>query len=627
MEAALDRLVAHSFTLARVSGWICGLLLTVSAFVIGLDIALRQIFVVTIGGANELAGYALAVSSSWGCTVALVHRIHVRIDSVYTHLSARIRAALDIIGLAAFIYFLAFVTFYAWKVLEQSIESNTHSISALGRAARDTAGGLVRGLCRVPRRRLGLSAARHARLRQRRPAPRARAARRALDRGGDGVREGEPRPRTAGRPMTLVAILVLLLILVLAVPVAAGLGWLGLVLNQFYSPISLIVTTGEVTWSTTTSFILVAVPFYVLMGEIMLRTGMAERMYAAIAQWVSWLPGGLMHSNVVACAVWGAPSGSSVATAVTVGTVAIGEIKKHNYNEPLFLGTIAAGGTLGILIPPSINMVVYGAMTDTSIPKLYLAGFIPGFVLSILFMATVLIACLWRPAWGGTPVVTSWEARIRTLPGLLPPLVILAAVIGSIYIGWATATEAAALGILAAFAYAAYERSLSMKVIGEIFEGTARTTGMIMAIVIGAYFLNVVITTIGLPNQIGTLVKSLDLSPFGTLMLIIVFYLILGMFMETLSMMVATIPITTPIIVQAGYDPVWYGILVVLLMEAALLTPPVGMNLFVVQGIRERGDLNDVIVGTLPFIVTLFVMIGLIVAFPGIAMWLPNFLN
>jgi tripartite ATP-independent transporter DctM subunit len=427
--------------------------------------------------------------------------------------------------------------------------------------------------------------------------------------------------------MTLVAILVLLLILVLAVPVAAGLGWLGLVLNQFYSPIALIVTTGEVTWSTTTSFILVAVPFYVLMGEIMLRTGMAERMYAAIAQWVSWLPGGLMHSNVVACAVWGAPSGSSVATAVTVGTVAMGEIKKHKYNEPLFLGTIAAGGTLGILIPPSINMVVYGAMTETSIPKLYLAGFIPGFVLSILFMATVLVACLWRPAWGGTPVVTSWGARIRTLPGLLPPLVILAAVIGSIYIGWATATEAAALGILAAFAYAAYERSLNWKIIGEIFEGTARTTGMIMAIVIGAYFLNVVITTIGLPNQIATLVKTLDLTPLGTLMLIIVFYIILGMFMETLSMMVATIPITTPIVVQAGYDPVWYGILVVLLMETALLTPPVGMNLFVVQGIRERGDLNDVIIGTAPFIVTLFVMIGLIVAFPGIAMWLPNLLN
>ena len=160
--------------------------------------------------------------------------------------------------------------------------------------------------------------------------------------------------------MILTTFVALIVILVLAIPVAAGLGWLGLVLNQFYSPLAMIVTLGEVTWSTTTSFLLVAIPFYVLMGEIMLRTGMAERMYNAIAQWISWLPGGLMHTNVVACAIWGAPSGSSVATAVTVGTVAVGQIKKHNYNEPLFLGTIAAGGTLGILIPPSINMVVYG---------------------------------------------------------------------------------------------------------------------------------------------------------------------------------------------------------------------------------------------------------------------------
>jgi C4-dicarboxylate transporter DctM subunit len=231
--------------------------------------------------------------------------------------------------------------------------------------------------------------------------------------------------------MILTTFVALIVILVLAIPVAAGLGWLGLVLNQFYSPLAMIVTLGEVTWSTTTSFILVAVPFYVLMGEIMLRTGMAERMYNAVAQWVSWLPGGLMHTNVVACAIWGAPSGSSVATAVTVGTVAVGQIKKHHYNEPLFLGTIAAGGTLGILIPPSINMVVYGAMTDTSIPKLYLAGFLPGFILSILFVLTVLLACLWRPAWGGTKIDTNWSARIRTLPDLLPPLVILVAVIGS----------------------------------------------------------------------------------------------------------------------------------------------------------------------------------------------------
>ena len=271
-------------------------------------------------------------------------------------------------------------------MLEQSIESNTHSISALGAPlaipqAVWFAGFVIFLLVASVYLLRAMLAFAKGDLRRVRELLGARSVEEEME------FERESLGLSAGRQMTLVAILILLVILVLAIPVAAGLGWLGLVLNQLYSPISLIVTTGEVTWSTTTSFILVAVPFYVLMGEIMLRTGMAERMYAAIAQWVSWLPGGLMHSNVVACAVWGAPSGSSVATAVTVGTVAMGEIKKHKYNEPLFLGTIAAGGTLGILIPPSINMVVYGAMTDTSIPKLYLAGFIPGFVLSILFMA------------------------------------------------------------------------------------------------------------------------------------------------------------------------------------------------------------------------------------------------
>jgi tripartite ATP-independent transporter DctM subunit len=424
--------------------------------------------------------------------------------------------------------------------------------------------------------------------------------------------------------VTLTAVLTLIAILALAVPVAAGMGWLGLVLNQFYSPISLSVVAGEVSWSASTSFILVAVPFYVLLGEILLRSGIAERMYNAVVQWVSWLPGGIMHSNIVACALFAAISGSSVATAVTIGTIALGEIRKHKYNEPLFLGTIAAGGTLGILIPPSINMIVYGALTDTSIPKLYMAGFIPGIILALMFMGTVWIACLWRKEWGGTPVETSMAARLSSLPDLVPPIFIFAAVIGSIYGGFATATESAALGIFAAILLALWRRALNVRVIGEIFYGTVMTTGLIMAIIIAAYFLNVVITSTGLPNQITTLVRSLDLSPLGVLMLVIGFYLVLGMFMETLSMMVTTIPITTPIIVAAGYDPVWFGIMVVLLMEASLLTPPVGMNLFVVQGIRDRGQLVDVMVGSLPFIVALLAMIALIIVFPGIVTWLPS---
>ena len=198
---------------------------------------------------------------------------------------------------------------------------------------------------------------------------------------------------------------------------------------------------GEIAWGTSNNFLLVAIPFFVLLGEILLRSGMAERMYNALVLWVPWLPGGLMHSNIAACAMFAATSGSSVATAATIGTVALGEVEKRGYSERLFLGTIAAGGTLGILIPPSINMIVYGVLTDTSIPKLYLAGFIPGIVLAGLFSLTVLVICLIRPALGGKPTPTSWAQRIAALPDLLPPLIIFLAVIGSIYAGWATATE------------------------------------------------------------------------------------------------------------------------------------------------------------------------------------------
>jgi tripartite ATP-independent transporter DctM subunit len=421
-----------------------------------------------------------------------------------------------------------------------------------------------------------------------------------------------------------VAIGLLLLFLALSIPVGIAMGLLGLALSELYSPLPLTVMMGEVTWSTSNSFILVAVPFYILLGEIVLRSGIAERMYNALVQWFSWLPGGLMHSNVASCAMFAAISGSSVATAVTIGTVALGEVKKHDYNEPLFLGTLAAGGTLGILIPPSINMVVYGVMTETSIPQLYLAGFIPGIVLALLFMLTVLLACLWRPRWGGRPVVTNWEARIRTLPDLVPPLIIFLIVIGSIYAGLATATESAALGILGALALAAWNRRLTLQMLVQAFEGTMRTSATVMLILVGAYFLNVVINAIGLTAQVGQFVSSLNLSPTELLIAVIVFYLILGCFMETMSMMVATIPITTPIMVQAGYDPVWYGILIVILMETAMVTPPVGINLFVVQGVRGRGQLHDVIIGTSPFVVTLVLMIAIICVFPELVLWLPR---
>src|SRR5215510_3502054 len=312
--------------------------------------------------------------------------------------------------------------------------------------------------------------------------------------------------------MLIVTLLILIGLLALAVPVAAGLGVLGLVLSSLYSKLPLSLAMGEISWATSNNFLLVAIPFFVLLGEILLRSGMAERMYNALVLWIPWLPGGLMHSNIAACAMFAATSGSSVATAATIGTVAMGEIEKRGYSERLFLGTIAAGGTLGILIPPSINMIVYGVLTDTSIPKLYLAGVIPGLVLAGLFSLTVLLICSMWPHLGGKPTSATWDARIRALPDLIPPLVIFLAVIGSIYAGWATATEAAALGVIAALGVAAWHRRLNVRMLREAFEGTMRTTAMIMAILIAAYFLNFVITSIGLTARVTRFVTDLRLT-------------------------------------------------------------------------------------------------------------------
>jgi C4-dicarboxylate transporter, DctM subunit len=424
--------------------------------------------------------------------------------------------------------------------------------------------------------------------------------------------------------MIWVTLALLLGLLALSLPVAAVLGIVGLALDQLYSFLPLRLALGELAWGATTDVILVAIPMFVLLGEILLRAGIAERMYAAMTHWLSWLPGGLMHSNIGACTLFSAVSGSSVATAATVGTVAIEQIDRYGYNQRFFLGTIAAGGTLGILIPPSINMIVYGVLTDTSIPKLYLAGFIPGVVLAALFSLTVLAICLIRPSLGGTPTVTNWSQRVAALPDLLPPLIIFLAVIGSIYAGWATATESAALGVIAAVGIAAWNRRLTVRTLLNAFEGTMRTTAMIMAILLAAYFLNFVITSIGLTGQVNRFITSLGLSKVQLLMVVVIFYFILGMFMETLSMMVATVPIIAPIMIKAGYDPVWFGIMIIILMELAMITPPVGINLYVVQGLRKRGRIDDVIIGASPFVITMLVMLLLLAIWPQIALFLPQ---
>ena len=421
-----------------------------------------------------------------------------------------------------------------------------------------------------------------------------------------------------------VTALVLIGLVALSVPVAAALGILGLVLDNLYSFMPLGLAMGEILWQTSTEYILIAIPLFVLLGEILLRSGIATRVYAAIAEWLSWLPGGLMHANIGACAMFAATSGSSVATAATIGTVAEPEIRRHGYGERLFLGSIAAGGTLGILIPPSINLIIYGLLTNTSVPQLYLAGFIPGLLLALLFMTLIVVACIVTPHLAGRPPQTTWARRISTLPDLLPPLGIFLVVVGSIYAGLATPTEAASLGVVAALVLAAAYRTLTLDMLRQAIEGTMRTTAMIMLIILAASFLNFVLGALGVTQAMTQFIDGLGLGAFGTLMVIVLAYLVLGCFMETLSMLITTTPLIAPIVFALGYDPVWFGILLTVLLETALITPPVGVNLYVVQGIRPRGGMNDVIIGSLPFVIMMFVMIGLLIAFPQIALWLPS---
>ena len=424
--------------------------------------------------------------------------------------------------------------------------------------------------------------------------------------------------------MIATTLILLLVLIALAVPVAAALGVLGLALDQIYSSLPLSRAMGEIAWSASNEFLLVSVPMFILLGEILLRSGYAERMYGAMVKWLSWLPGGLMHSNIAACGVFAATSGSSVATAATVGTVALPQARRFGYNEPLFLGTLAAGGTLGILIPPSINMIIYAVLTDTSVPKLYLAGIVPGLALMLLFMLTIVGACLVRAAWGGQRIESDWSGRIASLVHLLPPLGIFAVVVGSIYAGLATPTEAAALGVVAALGLAIAAGRFSLRMLREAMEGTMRSTSMVLLIILAAYFLNFVISSLGLTTALTDAIAGLGLSKMQMLFAVIAFYVVLGCFMETLSMMITTIPVIAPVMIQLGFDPVWFGIVIVILIETALITPPVGLNLFVVQNLRARGSMNDVILGSVPFVIALFAMLGLLAFFPQIALWLPS---
>lgn len=425
--------------------------------------------------------------------------------------------------------------------------------------------------------------------------------------------------------MPLIIVVILLSLVASAVPVAAVLGILSLSLDEMFMRGRRSLMLGDFVWEQSIEFILVAIPMFILLGEIMLRSGIAQRMYNAVAQWLSWLPGGLMHANIGSSAIFAATSGSSVATAATIGVVAYPEIEKRQYNERLFLGSLAAGGTLGILIPPSINLIIYGLLTDSSVPELYLAGIIPGLILALLFMAMIVIAVLRNPKWGGEKMTSTWADRFLVLPDLLPPMLLFMVVVGSIYAGVATPTEAASIGVVFALMIAAWNKALSVKMLLEAFEGTMRSSATIMLIILAAVFLNFVLGFMGVTQALLGAIEDLGWTPMQTMLAIIAFYLILGMFMETLSMMLTTIPVVFPIVVHMGFDPIWFGIMITVLMEAALITPPIGINLYVVHGIRTRGgNFNDMSMGVIPFVIAMLLLIALLLVVPSVATWLPN---
>ena len=418
--------------------------------------------------------------------------------------------------------------------------------------------------------------------------------------------------------------LAMVVLMLLGLPIASVMMGVGLIGGMLAFGDAFFISTASIAWGTLSENGLTAIPLFVLLGELLLRSGMADGMYRAFAAWFGRLPGGLLHTNIGCCALFAATSGSSVATAATIGTVALPSLRRHGYNMPDALGSLAAGGTLGILIPPSVNMIIYGSMTNTSVGKLFIAGIIPGLLMAGSFMLYIYLKAVITKEENRHEKVP-FAAKIAALRDVAAPLFIFGTVMGTLYAGIATATESAAIGVVAALVLVAGSGKLSRELLGACFLSSARTTGMILLVVLAAFVLNLALSLTGVGEALTKWVTGFGLSQWQMLIAFIGFYLVLGMFMDTLSMMVATIPLSFPVATSLGVDPIWFGIFIVIMCELGLITPPVGMNLFVVQGIRpDRGGLEDVIRGALPYAAIMIVFTLLLIAFPQIVLWLPG---
>ncbi len=377
-------------------------------------------------------------------------------------------------------------------------------------------------------------------------------------------------------------------------------------------------------WGTSSSWTLTALPLFVWMGEILFRTKLSKNLFEGLSPWMQKLPGGLIHVNVVGCALFAAISGSSAATVATVGKMSIPELRKRRYPERILLGSLAGSGTLGLLIPPSIILIIYGVTVQESIAKLFIAGILPGIMIAAIFMLYVIFwSLLNKKIMPKSFENFSFFQKIKKSKQLLPVIILILAVIGSIYTGIATATEAASLGVVGALVLSYFQKSLNLKTFKESLMGATKTSCMIAFILAGSSFLSLAMGFTGLPRNLAIWIQNMDLSPYVLIFVLMVFYIILGMFLDGISAVVLTMAIIEPMIRQAGFDMIWFGIFLVVVVEMAQITPPVGFNLFVLQGMANK-DMGFIARSAFPLFILMILAVIIIIIFPEIALWLPQ---
>ena len=377
-------------------------------------------------------------------------------------------------------------------------------------------------------------------------------------------------------------------------------------------------------WGTSSSWTLTALPLFVWMGEILFRTKLSENLFKGLSPWMQRLPGGLIHVNVVGCALFAAISGSSAATVATVGKMSIPELRKRNYPEKILFGSLAGSGTLGLLIPPSIILIIYGVTVQESIAKLFMAGILPGIMIAIIFMFYVICwSLINKNQMPKSDENFSFLEKLSRSKQLLPVIILILGVIGSIYTGIATATEAASLGVLGALVLSFFQKSLTIKTFKQSLLGATKTSCMIAFILAGSSFLSLAMGFTGLPRNLAIWIESMELSPYLLIFVLTIFYIILGMFLDGISAVVLTMAIIEPMIRQAGFDMIWFGIFLVVVVEMAQITPPVGFNLFVLQGMANK-DMGYIAKSAFPLFLLMIFATIIIIIFPEIALWLPQ---